>query len=135
MRGCDVKNKKYIQQRTNHQPRVGIFWYYKKKLLTYSFPMKEVEEQSGFIDVGMGHYDLWSTFQKLDRSLKNIKYEDLPRGRILYDVTNKIYKVSTSSKIIQTEGFQDMVLSTFNLPVTATVFEADVSQALSGSTA
>ena len=105
---------------------MGIFWHYKKKLLTYSFPVNEVPEQSGFIDVGMGHYDLWSTFQKLDRDLKDVEYEELPRGRILYDVANKIYKVYASSTMILTEGFQDLVLHTFNLPKTATVFESDL---------
>ena len=105
---------------------MGIFWHYKKKLLTYSFPVNEVPEQSGFIDVGMGHYDLWSTFQKLDRDLKDVEYEELPRGRILYDVANKIYKVYASSTMILTEGFQDLVFHTFNLPKTATVFESDL---------
>ena len=107
-------------------PRIGIFWYYKKNLLTYSLPAADVDEQNGFIDVDVGHCNIWPTFQKLDQDLKQYGYEALPRGRVLYDTGRNKYKVYSSDKMIQTSGFQELILQTFNLSATDTVFESDM---------
>lgn len=121
-----MKIKQHAQCSPASSPRIGIFWYYKKKLLTYSLPAAEVEEQSGFIDVDVGHCNLWPTFQKLDQNLKQFEYEELPRGRVLYDSSRNKYKVYTSDKMIQTKGFQELILLTFNLSANDTIFESDL---------
>jgi len=121
-----MKNKQHAPPNPASSPRIGIFWYYKKKLLTYSLPAAEVEEQSGFVDVDAGHCDVWPTFQKLDQDLKQYEYEELPRGRVLYDSGKGKYKVYTSNATIQAKGFQELILQTFNLPAHGTIFESDL---------
>ena len=108
------------------QPKIGIFWYYRKKLLTYSQPVADVAEDCGFIDVAMGHIDFWKTLQKLDPTLKDLEYEEIPRGRVLFDAGKKRYKVYSSKKLIADPAFRKLVLRTFNLTVSETAFVSDL---------
>lgn len=107
-------------------PKIGIFWHYRGALLVYSRAVSEVAESAGFIDVDMSHYAYWRTFQIADPELEILEYEEVPRGRVLYDAGKKLYKVYSSTRLIENQTIRELVLKTFCLPASGTVFESDL---------
>lgn len=123
---------KIKQNDPSSQPRVGIFWYYRGKLLIYSQATDNVKESCGFVDVAVGHIDHWAVLQKQDPALREYEYEEVPRSRVLYDASKRLFKVYSSSKLIANQKFRKMVMEHFDLPASGTVFEGDEHYEMAG---
>jgi hypothetical protein len=108
-------------------PEVGIFWIDtdKKSIIKFSTPWSDVMGDRGLYDVGMTHYTYWSRYRTRHGNYGNLEYEDLPRGRVIYDKTNDLFKVYCGTVIGTNAVFKELILSNFNLPSAKTKFLRD----------
>ena len=72
---------------------IGIFWIYKSKIYLKSINMTEVKAIGYFVDSDFSHYQVWDKISLQNRDFYLYEYEDIPRGRVVYDVKNEKYIV------------------------------------------
>jgi|SRR5215472_355480 len=65
-------------------PEIGIFWVIDNEPLIDGTPLNEARE---YLDVFplKSHSETWPSFQRIGIVPPNSKYEDYPRGRVVYD--------------------------------------------------
>ena len=67
-------------------PKVALFFYYDGKVLQASTPVREAEETAGWKNHDVSHSDYWDIYKIINRKFKDIEYEEIPRGRVVYNV-------------------------------------------------
>jgi hypothetical protein len=101
-------------------PNIGIFWL-KPENGSYTvfdgsmYPIEFGENYGQFIGPKEDHYNMWESFKRKGIVPKNLEYEDWKRGRVLYDILKKKYKVLTGSWI--TSKLKSLISSAYHLPV------------------
>jgi len=70
------------------------------KLVADSIPWPQADIRGGFYNGKNNHPTLWPILQRLQPQLKDAEYTDHPRGRVLYDSTEKIFRVYSARAII-----------------------------------
>ena len=81
--------------------KIGIFWYYKNKVIGKTYNLSEAEKYGDFLSPVLGHYDYWKEIQKEVSELYYEEYEYIPRGRIVYDTKNEHFVLLSSKKMIK----------------------------------
>lgn len=73
---------------------IGIFWYWNDQVISIAHSFSLLEADSiGFIDSSYTHVDYWSVLQKEYRELNSYEYEQIPRGRIIFDTNKEKYLI------------------------------------------
>lgn len=70
------------------RPMIGIFWLYQGHVFGKAVPISDGHESiPGIADMNENHADLWSCSELCGRpsSLAGVEYQEVPRGRVLYD--------------------------------------------------
>ena len=93
----DEKRQK-VQEYSADTPRIGVFWLHVKDGKIQIFWSQPIfldfgQEYGSFIVAPMEHYSVWESLKAHNAAPKNSNYEDLPRGRVAYDMDNNIYVV------------------------------------------
>ena len=112
---------------------VGIFWVdteNKEITLIHADPVKSVERDRGteFINGPHAHFAVWDLLKAKDllpEKWRDLEYQIVPRGRVLYDCKNRKFKVYGRKKLAKLKWFRNAVLSYFNLPADQTGFYSD----------
>lgn len=105
--------------------RIGIFWFYDHKVIgiSHDFSLKEADS-IGLIDSKYTHVEYWEILRRQLPELKDREYEQLPRGRVIFD-TNKnkaiIYLDETLLKRRKVNG----ILNFFDLDFSSVVLRTD----------
>jgi hypothetical protein len=76
-----------------------------------------------FIIAHEAHYETWETLKKQNKVPKESEYDDIPRGRVLYNRVQKRYKVFTGKWI--TKAIKLIISSEFKLPKTGVIWDTD----------
>lgn len=66
------------------EPRLGIFWLVKGKLLIDTCPLSECEKYGDHLNYPGSHIRVWEHWQKADKAPVESEYEEFPRGRVTY---------------------------------------------------
>ena len=66
--------------------KIGIFWFYKNQVLgiSHEFDLNN-SDSLGMIDSIYNHVSYWDELQNEFSELREIEYEDIPRGRVIFD--------------------------------------------------
>lgn len=108
-------------------PQIGIFWIIgqgKNAIIAdLAEPMQTSTEIAGFRDSPNDHIRSWPQIRALHPDASGKEYDDVPRGRVVYNTTEKKYKVFVPPGT--TKMIQNKILSAFSLPTAATVFIDD----------
>ena len=114
-------------------PMVGIFWIdpAKKKIeLALAEPTKSIKLEPGseFITGPHAHFAVWEQLKRnglLPNKWKDLEYEYVPRGRVLYDRRKRRYKVFSSQSLAESQWCREQVIREFNLLQGKTSFSGD----------
>ena len=106
-------------------PEVGIFWLIDKKLVADSIPWRQANISSSFYSGKNDHAAFWTTLQRLVPQWKGNEYTDYPRGRVLFDAMEEVFRVYSSRAIIGSPALRNLILAEFKRPLAATKFAAD----------
>jgi hypothetical protein len=93
-------------------PHVGIFWLVQTtegetRLLTAGCPLDQAEPYGDCLTYGPGHYETWAQWRR-DRTInpalralvRSHKYEDWPRGRIVFDRSRALFVLYANRKLL-----------------------------------
>jgi len=116
----DEKIKKSREEPYLSFPKIGIFWLCLKDSkidIFFSETMSFLfgQKYGSFIVVKGGHYDTWESLKRHNFMPKNSNYEDLPRGRVSYDIDKEQYVVYHGNYINKASGIKTVIKKEFNL--------------------
>ena len=122
-----ARNRKSAEDRKAGIPMIGLFWFDDGKIL---FPIgehiKDIPSIGGSKDIDQTHYRVWNQLHNHVPKYKSLEYEDVPRGRIVYKETDRLFIVYSSRKLKSSPAFRRAVINEFNLPASNTKFFSDL---------
>lgn len=108
---------------------IGVFWVYKNTVLGKARTFSEGEEAViGLIDSPDTHVQLWvqkSSFIQAFPELEGCEYQDIARGRVLFDRLNNRYIVYLD-QLLNTPKNRKHIAQFFNFPVKQTLWRSDL---------
>lgn len=81
--------------------KVGIFWYFKGRVIGTSVSPSNGVDTGNFVDSPVNHYDYWPHLQSSVASLKAHDYIDIPRGRALLRKRDKTLVIYMDGVLFQ----------------------------------
>ena len=105
--------------------KIGIFWIHKSKLYSKSIALDRVKSINGFIDSDFAHYKVWDEILSQNKDLYLYEYEEIPRGRIVFDVKQKLFIIYSNYDIINLDEAKRLIMDTFGLDNKAVSFQYD----------
>jgi hypothetical protein len=104
---------------------VGIFWINQTQVLADTVVWTGGESYGDFVNGLSDHCTHWATFQQQRPELRRYEYEQVPRGRVIYNTLTATFTVYGSERFIRDEAQRAIVLAAFHLPRNQTRFVAD----------
>ena len=105
--------------------KIGIFWYWNNQVIgvAHNFSFSEADS-IGLIDSPYTHIEYWITLQEKYSELQNYEYEQIPRGRVIFD-TNKEKSIIYLDKTLLYKSKINKVYDFFNLNPEQSVLKKD----------
>jgi hypothetical protein len=110
------RNKRGQAARKAGEPEVGIFFVYNGEVLTDSKPLCVTEPYGKFISADSEYDRYWKFGQRYDVVPHEIEYDEVPRGRVEYDIIEKKFCVYVDPCILNDRKALDEVEREFHLP-------------------
>jgi hypothetical protein len=105
--------KKSAQQ---PEPHVGIFWLIDRKLIIDTTPVSKAESYSTALNHPTSHIDYWTRLQRTGAVLPEVEYEELPRGRVVFDGREQRLKLYADACILRKKDVVKKLLRLLHLP-------------------
>jgi len=70
----------------SNKMKMGIFWFYNRQVLgiAHDINLNDIDSL-GLVDSPFTHVDYWQKIKSTRSELHDVEYEDIPRGRIVYN--------------------------------------------------
>lgn len=94
---------------------VGVFWIYEGEVYHKAVSVDDITPINGFIDSDLAHYEVWDEIQRKNPAFYLYEYEEIPRGRVVYDTVKKYYVVYANSTIIKSPIHRKRIAETFEV--------------------
>lgn len=107
------------------EPLVGIFWYFRRRLLTDCTPVSQAEPYSACLTHSRGHIDVWTEMQVHGQVPQDVEYEEPPRGRVLFDKRRDRFVLLADPCILRRRGLVQQIVASLHLPVERTEMDRD----------
>ena len=107
------------------QPKIGIFWIYKSKVYLKSIEPEKVKAIGTFVDSDFAHYEAWDEISFQNKDLYLYEYEDIPRGRIVFNSKDACYIVYSNNEIIHSDTTKQLIIDAFDLQNEKVSFQYD----------
>ena len=107
-------------------PEVGIFWVDldTNKVFADKTSLRDADDMGPFKIHPRGHYEVWKKMIPKNPKWRGQEYEDIPRGRVVYDKNPKNPRfVVFMAKECNKGSVKSAVASEFNLPAGHYVFD------------
>jgi len=102
---------------------VGVFWIYKDKIYSKKQSIKFLSPLNGFIDSNFSHYEVWEEFKQKFKEFYLYEYEEINRGRVVYNQNKNEFVVYSNSYVIK--NYKDLIIKDFKLRQEKVIFEVD----------
>lgn len=107
------------------EPRVGIFWLADGKLIFDATPVSSAEVYGDCLGHAKSHLEYWTGLQRAGIIPADFEYEDLPRGRIVFNMRSRQYIVYADKCILEKLNIVRKILHDFGLHEDGTVLSSD----------
>ena len=105
-----------MSKRKPQEPRVGIMWLIRDKLIFDSTPLSGVEACSGYRDHPGRHIDVWELLQRQGKAPHESEYEEYPRGRVIYDAAAGAFTLYADKCILDRKDLIAQIKEELHLP-------------------
>jgi hypothetical protein len=95
--------------------KVGIFWVYQGEIIAVPVEREAGEDDGLFINGPQGHAEAWEALRRRDPHLRYLEYEQVPRGRVLFDKRQRRYLVYLDRVLLKAR-VKAQVRAAFGLP-------------------
>jgi hypothetical protein len=86
-------------------PEVGLWWYYKNKVISYSIPYSQAEDQGLYRCVNVEHKNIWEEIKQdyLEEfpELLEMTFDQVPRGRVWYAPSGSFFTITCSENFMK----------------------------------
>jgi hypothetical protein len=100
----------------NKEPKLGIFWSYKGKLLFDSTSLNQAEPYGEHLTHPRSHIDTWTQFQRLGKVPPECEYEEHPRGRVMYHPSSGEFTILADKCILDHKDLIAQIKDALHLP-------------------
>ena len=104
---------------------IGIFWIYKKEIYLKEIEADTVKAIKNFKDSDFSHYQAWGEISLQNKDFYLYEYEDIPRGRVVYDIENIQYIVCANNDIVISDEAKELIVNRFALQKSKFLFKYD----------
>lgn len=108
--------------KNNRAPHIGLFWYTKSSLMTHSQELHSVMSNDAIVDLDIAHYEAWESVIKDKPMMQRYAYDEIARGRVVYDVAKRIFSVYADACLNQKSAFRQVIIDHFKLNKAITTF-------------
>lgn len=105
-----------IRENIGREPKVGIFWLADGKLIFDATPVSSAEAYGDCLGHAKSHLEYWTELQRAGIISADTEYEDLPRGRIVFDARAGQYILYADKCILEESKVVHKILRIFGLP-------------------
>ncbi len=102
--------------KTATEPRVGIFWLLKGKLLIEATPLSKAEAYGDFKVHSSDHCSVWARLQQAGTVFPEMEYEEAPRGRVMYSTKTGQFTLLADRCILGRKDVLARIKSELRLP-------------------
>ena len=95
--------------------KIGIFWIYKNEIFTKKEELKDIVLVNGFKDSNLSHYKVWEEIKSKHKDFYLYEYEDIPRGRVVYDNMNELFLIYCNKDILSNKKDRELILKDFEI--------------------
>ena len=121
------------------EPSVGLFWAFQlstgeKFVISEKLTLANAVRYGDCLTCETGHYEVWDRLRQrpvaelrktpLPLFLRETEYEQIPRGRVVYETSAKIFKVYADARLHK-GSFPIAILTAFGLCKSLHKFERD----------
>jgi len=104
--------------------KVGIFWVFHGRVLAATYNLADGEDYGDAVNGRTDHVHYWPKFQEQHPALRELEYQDVPRGRVLFMKPSEKFHVYLD-KALRAEKIKRAICQEFELPVAKTKFLSD----------
>lgn len=104
--------------------KIGIFWVYHGKLLATAFGLNAGMKYGDALNGPTDHVKYWPVFQARYAALRDLEYQDVPRGRVLFMQPTRQFRVYMDKTLHKT-AIKSALRKAFSLPASRTHFLTD----------
>jgi len=97
-------------------PEVGIFWVVDSKPVIDGTPLNEAEDYGGFKTHARSHDQMWSVFRRNNIVPRDLEYDEVPRGRVVYDIKTRTFTFYADRCILKNKQLVNKIKGSMNLP-------------------
>ena len=80
--------------------KIGIFWYYQEAVIGIAHIATTVDSL-GLADSPYAHVSYWKELQLQIPALLSLEYEEVPRGRVIFDSNKQKLRVFLDVKLLK----------------------------------
>lgn len=110
-----------VSKQSNAEPRVGIFWLVDDQLLIHMTRLSRAERYGNCLTYPGSHIDVWRRYHHSGKIPRDIEYEELPRGRVVYETGTQQFTVLADQCILKRKAWIERIKKTLRLPKDLTV--------------
>ena len=101
---------------TAEESYVGIFWLLGGKLVSDRIPTRDGERYGDFRVYGRSHCSKWKKFQQRGTVALDLEYDELPRGRVSYNMKARTCILLADRCILKEKDLVAKIKKEFQLP-------------------
>ena len=105
-------------------PSVGVFWFWRGRLLADCNALATAEEFHGILNGSQDHVHVWPRFQGQFPELRGTDYIEISRGRVLYRRSSRKFTVYLD-RSLATPKVKAAIVAGFGLPPSKVLFKSD----------
>ena len=117
--------KDFAQKKRSYLSKIGLFWIFENHIFYELQNIEDLSAINGFVDSDLSHFKIWEKVKKQHPKFYLYEYEDIPRGRVVYEVLPSQSIVYCNENILKDDALKRLILETFNLSATCTLFRED----------
>jgi len=80
--------------------KIGVFWIVNDKVDGFKEPVENGEDYGNTVQPSHDHFTYWDKFVLRYPKLKLMEYDEIPRGRVIYDKKKKRFVILSSKKVL-----------------------------------
>jgi hypothetical protein len=101
--------------REDQHPMVGIFWWFRGRLIFDASPLNEAEKYGDCATHSRSHIDHWTALQQRHEVPSEIEYEEPPRGRVMWNTFSKRSLILVDRCILRNTNVLNRVMRSMQL--------------------
>ncbi|MBF0503390.1 MAG: hypothetical protein HQM09_24940 [Candidatus Riflebacteria bacterium] len=102
-------------QGDKNKPKVGIFWYYRKKVIGDFCDIASAEICGHVLGPPSDHYSFWPEIQANVPDLVDVEYEYVSRGRVLFNLVDATFVIISSKWLASNKSAIKAIKRRFHL--------------------